>query len=107
MHSTRSAMRSPSIPARHALAGPFGPTLSGWTLAAQGLRRKLDRLARQLLHFNLREQALHLARLDHARAEVLRGLRAARDREAQAVLLGAPGVAAGQVAGEERVARSH
>src|ERR687896_1362314 len=58
------------------------------------------------LDAHLREEALDLALLQHAGPEVLRRLRPAGDREAQAVLRVAPAVACRDEAREQRVARA-
>ena len=58
------------------------------------------------LDLDLAEQALDLAGVDQARAEVLGRLRAAGDAVDQAVLGAQAVVAGGDEAGEERVARA-
>src|SRR5215208_6476648 len=60
--------------------------------------------AGEALQTHLGEQPLDLALLDLPRAEVLGRLGAAGDREAQAVLVVAPGVAGRHEAGQEGVA---
>src|SRR5580704_355589 len=55
---------------------------------------------------DLAHHAPRLARIDQACAETARGLRAARDAEAQALVWEAPFVAGCEITGEEGIARA-
>src|SRR5215204_409349 len=97
----------PSCPARSLLpladprfAGGRTPEIS--TGLDDAFRGNCGR--RNRLQPDLGNHPLDLALLDLAGAEVLGRLGAARDREAQAVVVAAPAVAGGHEAGEEGVA---